>query len=188
MTARHPPDPVDERTLYQAIWNKGLEVARKLTKDPDERQELASKAQRDFFFRRLEDPTFRTTPSQRDAFVTDLVVKAAISIGRHLGVRAKYAVEITEGIVGRRRIEGNPEAEEELSRLRGLLFAAILTLSPRLETIVYLRYFEDWTPEKIATELRTTPGSVSAQLTKAKLLLSEDAELHKFFQLWEPGT
>ncbi len=166
----------DYRRLYEHYKDRVYNVCYRITGNPSDALD-ASQETFGIVFRRIREFRFQ---SRFSSWVYRIAVNASIDLRRRSRTRRVSSLEALQDPRDRTRYEltdrgvempsvsaSRHELEQEIQR-------AILRLSPKLRTIVVLRYIENLSYEEVGETLGISLGTVKSRLARAHEALDRE--------------
>lgn len=158
--------------VYGAFKDRVYNVTYRITGNPADALD-ASQETFAILFRKIRDFRFQ---SKFSSWVYRIAVNASIDLCRRTSSRGVTSLDalMDEKRSGDRATfapadaqQGRPRAVAEVSEFSADVQGAIARLSPKLRTIVVLRYLENLSYEEVADVLRCSMGTVKSRLARA---------------------
>lgn len=150
--------------LYDAYYNMVYRLSFILLKNKED----ACDATQDIFLKLMKtDVTFRSTEHAK----AWLIVATRNHCRNILKSSWKKIVSLT---TEQTILEQDCNRTEENKNLTDDVLSSLLSLPEELRTLVYLHYFEGFTIEEIAKQLKKNPSTLRSKLAKARQLLKLD--------------
>jgi RNA polymerase sigma-70 factor (ECF subfamily) len=168
----------DYRNLYDRYKDRVYNVCYRIAGNPSDALD-ASQETFGIVFRRLREFRFE---SRFSSWVYRIAVNASIDVRRRVRSRRTASLEaMQEGGSGDRlRAEPHddmvemPSVSASRREFERVVELAISRLSPKLRTIIVLRYFEQLSYDEVAEALRISLGTVKSRLSRAHEALDRE--------------
>jgi RNA polymerase sigma-70 factor (ECF subfamily) len=167
----------DYRRLYDRYKDRVYNVCFRITGNPSDALD-ASQETFGILFRRIREFRFE---SRFSSWVYRIAVNASIDVRRRARSRRTASLEALQQDPSERtrfepadRMVEMPSVSASRRELEQAIQLAISRLSPKLRTIIVLRYIENLTYEEVSETLRISLGTVKSRLARAHEALDRE--------------
>jgi RNA polymerase sigma-70 factor (ECF subfamily) len=167
----------DYRRLYDRYKDRVYNVCFRITGNPSDALD-ASQETFGIMFRRIREFRFE---SRFSSWVYRIAVNASIDVRRRARSRRTASLEALQQDPSERtrfepadRVIEMPSVTASRRELEQAIQLAISRLSPKLRTIVVLRYIENLSYEEVSETLKISLGTVKSRLARAHEALDRD--------------